>query len=158
MSLFAYGQTGSGKSYSMVGYGPDRGIIPCACEELFRRIEANTDDSVLYKVESSMMEIYNERVRDLFNPKNPMNATGLKVRENPKTGPYVDGLAMLPVGDYKQIDRLMEEGTKARTVAATQMNATSSRAHTIFTIILTQTVTNKQTMKVGDKLDISPEH
>ena len=103
-----------------------------------------------------MMEIYNERVRDLFNPKNPRNDSGLKVRENPKTGPYVDGLAMLPVKDYKHIDSLMEEGTKARTVAATQMNATSSRAHTIFTIILTQTVTNKQTMKVCPRFCLVP--
>jgi len=152
VSLFAYGQTGSGKSYSMVGYGADRGIIPCACEELFRRVDDNKDESVVFKVESSMMEIYNERVRDLFNPKNPKNDAGLKVRENPKTGPYVDGLAMLPVKDYEQIDRLMEEGTKARTVAATQMNATSSRAHTIFTIILTQTITNQSTLKVTDKV------
>lgn len=38
-SLFAYGQTGSGKSYSMVGYGANKGIVPLACEELFKGIE-----------------------------------------------------------------------------------------------------------------------
>lgn len=38
--LFAYGQTGSGKSYSIVGYGENKGIIPRACEEIFKRIEA----------------------------------------------------------------------------------------------------------------------
>jgi len=39
-TIFAYGQTGSGKSYSIVGYGENKGIIPRACEEIFKRIEA----------------------------------------------------------------------------------------------------------------------
>lgn len=64
MSLFAYGQTGSGKSFSMVGYGSEKGIIPRASEVIFERIEANTT-SITFKVEASMMEIYNERVKGL---------------------------------------------------------------------------------------------
>ena len=36
--LFAYGQTGSGKSYSVVGYGENKGIVPRACDEIFKRI------------------------------------------------------------------------------------------------------------------------
>jgi len=36
--ILAYGQTGSGKSYSMMGYGPDKGIIPLTCLELFDRV------------------------------------------------------------------------------------------------------------------------
>lgn len=62
VSLFAYGQTGSGKSFSMVGYGSEKGIIPRASEVIFERIEANTTD-ITFKVEASMMEIYNERVK-----------------------------------------------------------------------------------------------
>jgi kinesin family protein 1 len=68
-SLFAYGQTGAGKSYSMVGYGEDKGIIPIASEKIFDNIRANTDPDLSFKVESSMLEIYMEKVRDLFNPK-----------------------------------------------------------------------------------------
>lgn len=50
--IFAYGQTGSGKSYSMMGYGEDRGIIPLICEALFQRISDNTVESKLsYTVE-----------------------------------------------------------------------------------------------------------
>ncbi|GAB9464230.1 kinesin-like protein [Globisporangium polare] len=64
VSLFAYGQTGSGKSFSMVGYGSEKGIIPRASEVIFERIEANTT-SITFKVEASMMEIYNERVKGL---------------------------------------------------------------------------------------------
>lgn len=40
-SLFAYGQTGAGKSYSMMGYGEDKGIIPIACSKIFERIAEN---------------------------------------------------------------------------------------------------------------------
>ncbi|KAL3873217.1 hypothetical protein ACJMK2_036358 [Sinanodonta woodiana] len=42
-ALFAYGQTGSGKSYSMIGYGANKGIVPITCEELFKVIDGNED-------------------------------------------------------------------------------------------------------------------
>lgn len=42
--LFAYGQTGSGKSYSIFGYGENKGVIPKFCEELFERIDKRNDD------------------------------------------------------------------------------------------------------------------
>eukprot|EP00697_Spironema_sp_BW2_P012877 gnl/Spiro4/29556_TR14478_c0_g1_i1.p1 gnl/Spiro4/29556_TR14478_c0_g1~~gnl/Spiro4/29556_TR14478_c0_g1_i1.p1 ORF type:complete len:1167 (+),score=471.93 gnl/Spiro4/29556_TR14478_c0_g1_i1:102-3602(+) len=152
VSLFAYGQTGSGKSYSMVGYGEAKGIVPQACENLFRRVAANNDPNLKYEVTSSMMEIYNEQCRDLFNPASNKPG-GLKVRENPKTGPYVEDLKSLAVSSYQEISDLMDEGTKARTVASTNMNATSSRAHTMFTIIFSQRrvapATNKESVKVS---------
>ena len=49
-------------------------------------------------------------------------------------GVYVDGVKKHFVSSFDQIEAVMEEGTKNRTVASTQMNATSSRAHTIITI------------------------
>ncbi|KAI9295308.1 kinesin-domain-containing protein [Neoconidiobolus thromboides FSU 785] len=133
--IFAYGQTGSGKSYSMVGYGEDKGIIPLTCIELFDRINSNSDINLSFNVEVSYMEIYCERVRDLLNPKNKGN---LRVREHPALGPYVEDLSKMVVKSYKDIEDLMDEGNKARTVASTNMNATSSRSHAVFTIILTQ--------------------
>ncbi|CAO3589107.1 unnamed protein product [Absidia cylindrospora] len=133
--IFAYGQTGSGKSYSMMGYGEDIGIIPRTCEELFNRIDHNTDSSITFAAEVSYIEIYNEKVRDLLNPKNKGN---LKVREHPSTGPYVEDLSRLVVRSFDDINHLMDEGNKARTVAATNMNETSSRSHAVFTVFLTQ--------------------
>ncbi|CAO3589237.1 unnamed protein product [Absidia cylindrospora] len=133
--IFAYGQTGSGKSYSMMGYGEDIGIIPRTCEELFNRINQNTDPSITFAAEVSYIEIYNEKVRDLLNPKNKGN---LKVREHPSTGPYVEDLSRLVVRSFDDINHLMDEGNKARTVAATNMNETSSRSHAVFTVFLTQ--------------------
>ena len=81
------------------------------------------------------MEIYCERVRDLLNPNSKGN---LRVREHPLLGPYVEDLSKLAVTSYDDIHDLMEEGNKARTVAATNMNETSSRSHAVFTIIFTQ--------------------
>lgn len=70
-----------------------------------------------------MLEIYNERVHDLLNPKGGKKS--LKVRQHPKKGFYADGLLVVPVKDYADIEMRMEEGTKNRTIAATNMNATS---------------------------------
>ncbi|KAG9246431.1 kinesin heavy chain [Calycina marina] len=134
--IFAYGQTGSGKSYSMMGYGPEAGVIPKICQDMFQRIGALQEDKNLRcTVEVSYLEIYNERVRDLLNPTTKGN---LKVREHPSTGPYVEDLAKLVVSSFSEIENLMDEGNKARTVAATNMNETSSRSHAVFTLTLTQ--------------------
>jgi kinesin family protein 1 len=134
--IFAYGQTGSGKSYSMMGYGQEYGIIPKICQDMFERIvEMQKDPNLSCTVEVSYLEIYNERVRDLLNPSNKGN---LKVREHPSTGPYVEDLAKLIVQSFADIENLMDEGNKARTVAATNMNETSSRSHAVFTVTLTQ--------------------
>ncbi|XP_062283330.1 kinesin-like protein KIF1B isoform X3 [Scomber scombrus] len=136
--IFAYGQTGAGKSYTMMGKQEEgqEGIIPMLCEDLFEKINAdNNKEDLSYSVEVSYMEIYCERVRDLLNPKNKGN---LRVREHPLMGPYVEDLSKLAVTSYTDIADLMDAGNKARTVAATNMNETSSRSHAVFTIVFTQ--------------------
>jgi kinesin family member 1 len=70
------------------------------------------------------VKIYNEKVRDLLNPKNTGN---LRVREHPSLGPYVEDLSKLVVSNYEEMMTLMDEGNKARTVAATNMNETYVR-------------------------------
>ncbi|KAF4799765.1 hypothetical protein TURU_051430 [Turdus rufiventris] len=113
--ILAYGQTGAGKSYTMMGRQEpgQRGIIP----------------------QVSYLEIYCERVRDLLNPK---SRGGLRVREHPLLGPYVQDLSRLAVASFADIADLMDSGNKARTVAATNMNETSSRSHAVFTIVFSQ--------------------
>ncbi|XP_032596785.1 kinesin-like protein unc-104 isoform X6 [Drosophila grimshawi] len=150
--IFAYGQTGAGKSYTMMGRQEEQqeGIIPMICKDLFGRIQDTENDELKYSVEVSYMEIYCERVRDLLNPKNKGN---LRVREHPLLGPYVEDLSKLAVTDYQDIHDLIDEGNKARTVAATNMNETSSRSHAVFTIFFTQrrhdTMTDLFTEKVS---------
>jgi kinesin family protein 1 len=53
-SLFAYGQTGSGKSYSMVGYGSNKGIVPDTCEVLFQKIEKSNNVIIIFEQSPSV--------------------------------------------------------------------------------------------------------
>ncbi|XP_030015233.1 kinesin-like protein KIF1A isoform X2 [Sphaeramia orbicularis] len=150
--IFAYGQTGAGKSYTMMGRQEkdQQGIIPLLCEDLFTKInDSNNDNSMSYSVEVSYMEIYCERVRDLLNPKNKGN---LRVREHPLMGPYVEDLSKLAVTSYNDIQDLMDSGNKARTVAATNMNETSSRSHAVFNIIFTQKKHDMETDNTSEKV------
>ncbi|XP_063058073.1 kinesin-like protein KIF1A [Engraulis encrasicolus] len=149
--IFAYGQTGAGKSYTMMGRNEkdQEGIIPLLCEDLFTKINDNSDNNMSHSVEVSYMEIYCERVRDLLNPKNKGN---LRVREHPLLGPYVEDLSKLAVTSYNDIQDLMDSGNKARTVAATNMNETSSRSHAVFNIILTQKRTDLATDNTSEKV------
>ncbi|XP_047629936.1 kinesin-like protein KIF1A isoform X8 [Phacochoerus africanus] len=149
--IFAYGQTGAGKSYTMMGKQEkdQQGIIPQLCEDLFSRINDTTNDNMSYSVEVSYMEIYCERVRDLLNPKNKGN---LRVREHPLLGPYVEDLSKLAVTSYNDIQDLMDSGNKARTVAATNMNETSSRSHAVFNIIFTQKRHDAETSITTEKV------
>ena len=136
--LFAYGQTGSGKSYSMIGYGVNRGIVPIISQEIFEKIIENTSESKSFKVKFSMLEIYNEKVQDLMTDMQKRPTGGLKIRESKKYGVFVDKLTKHSVKCYEEIEEKMGEGNKNRTIASTQMNASSSRAHTIISIEFTQ--------------------
>ncbi|XP_047413190.1 kinesin-like protein KIF13A isoform X3 [Sciurus carolinensis] len=148
--IFAYGQTGSGKSFSMMGHAEQLGLIPRLCCALFKRISLEQNESHTFKVEVSYMEIYNEKVRDLLDPKGSRQS--LKVREHKVLGPYVDGLSQLAVTSFEDIESLMSEGNKSRTVAATNMNEESSRSHAVFNIVITQTLYDLQSGNSGEKV------
>ncbi|XP_076612125.1 kinesin-like protein KIF13B [Chaetodon auriga] len=148
--IFAYGQTGSGKSYTMMGSAEQPGLIPRLCSSLFSRAVQEAREGESFTVEVSYMEIYNEKVRDLLDPKGSRQA--LRVREHNVFGPYVDGLSRLAVASYKDIESLMSEGNKSRTVAATNMNEESSRSHAVFNIILTHTLMDLQSGTSGEKV------
>ncbi|CAH8438420.1 unnamed protein product [Schistosoma intercalatum] len=139
--IFAYGQTGSGKSYTMMGkpgVEGQEGIIPQLCRDLFKKLNRTTSGQIIqHMVEVSYMEIYCERVRDLLDPKSKGN---LRVREHPILGPYVEDLSKCAVISFDEINELIDVGNKARTVAATNMNETSSRSHAVFTIVVTQKI------------------
>ncbi|XP_053194537.1 kinesin-like protein KIF13B isoform X1 [Scomber japonicus] len=148
--IFAYGQTGSGKSYTMMGSVDQPGLIPRLCSALFERTQKEQREQESFTVEVSYMEIYNEKVRDLLDPKGGRQT--LRVREHKVLGPYVDGLSRLAVASYKDIESLMSEGNKSRTVAATNMNEESSRSHAVFNIILTHTLKDLQSGTSGEKV------
>jgi len=131
--LFAYGQTGSGKSYSFVGYGTNRGVVPQVCEAVFKKkAQIQAEGNSQLNVKFSMLEIYNEKLRDLLS-KDKKKASSLKIR-SPPTGTYVENLHEDKVVSYEDIEACVDRGTTNRTVASTNMNATSSRAHTVMCI------------------------
>ncbi|MGH0139527.1 UNVERIFIED_CONTAM: hypothetical protein FKN15_022116 [Acipenser sinensis] len=141
--LFAYGQTGSGKSYTMMGFSEDAGVIPRFCEDLFSRVKKSENQEVSYRLEMSYFEVYNEKIHDLLVVKdeNCQNKQPLRVREHPVFGPYVADLSMNVVGSFDDIQSWLELGNKQRATAATGMNDKSSRSHSVFTLVMTQTKT-----------------
>uniref|UniRef100_UPI003AADD251 uncharacterized protein kif16bb n=1 Tax=Centroberyx gerrardi TaxID=166262 RepID=UPI003AADD251 len=138
--VFAYGQTGTGKSHTMMGHTGDKGLIPRICEGLFCEIsQRNKSDAVSFHTEVSYLEIYNERVQDLLKRRTtPADGGGLRVREHPRDGPYVENLSKHLVQNYSDIEELIVLGNDNRTTASTGMNDASSRSHAIFTISFTQ--------------------
>ncbi|OQS02822.1 kinesin [Thraustotheca clavata] len=133
-TIFAYGQTGAGKSHTMEGL-PDppemRGIIPNSFKHIFDKVAITKKKQIL--VRASYLEIYNEEIRDLLS-KDPK--AGLDLKENADSGVFVKGLTAQVVKDAAEIDAVMRQGNKNRSVGATNMNQTSSRSHSIFTIVV----------------------
>uniref|UniRef100_A0A8C9WUI2 Kinesin-like protein n=1 Tax=Sander lucioperca TaxID=283035 RepID=A0A8C9WUI2_SANLU len=130
--LFAYGQTGSGKSYTMMGFGEEEGVIPRFCQELFSRLASMENEEVNCHVEMSYFEVYNEKIHDLLVTRDEPNQRRmpLRVREHPVHGPYV-----------AELTGWLKLGNKQRATAATGMNDKSSRSHSVFTLVMTQTQT-----------------
>ena len=117
-----------------MGYGTNKGILPIVSTEIFQQVRTSQSDDHVFQIACSYMEIYGRELRDLLNPKGKEK---LKIR-NGKQGTYVQGVKKMAVASYDEIEKVQDVGNSNRTVGATLMNATSSRAHTIVTISLTQ--------------------
>ncbi|KAL1323360.1 hypothetical protein AAHE18_13G011000 [Arachis hypogaea] len=145
-SVFAYGQTGSGKTYTI--WGPpnslsednitndQRGLTPRVFERLFARIDKeqtkHSDQQLKYQCRCSFIEIYNEQITDLLDP----NQRNLQIREDVKSGVYVENLTEEPACSMKDVTQLLIKGLSNRRVGATSINSESSRSHTVFTCVV----------------------
>jgi len=139
-TIFAYGQTGSGKTHCMFGpheqmyQTPDsRGIVPRAAQHIFDRIREGSDGAE-FVLRCSLFEVYREQLRDLLDPANP----NLRIKETPRQGVFVDGLAQEFVACEDDVVRLLRAGSRLRAVAATRLNQNSSRSHVIFSLTCEQ--------------------
>ena len=146
-TIFAYGQTGAGKTHTMEGCAdpPElKGIIPNSFKHIFEKIacDQNGTKTKKFLVRASYLEIYNEEIRDLLS-RDPKNR--LELRENVDNGVYVKDLKVVVVKSVAEIDRVMADGKKYRSVGSTLMNQTSSRSHSIFTIIVETSEVDAQT-------------
>ncbi|XP_045417123.1 kinesin-like protein KIFC2 isoform X2 [Lemur catta] len=129
--IFTYGQTGTGKTYSMEGPPEDPGIAPRALQSLFREMGARGQ----HRVTLSMVEIYNEAVRDLLAPGPPER---LAVRQGPEGqgGIQVAGLTHWDIPNLETLHQMLSLGRSNRATAATAMNQHSSRSHALVTLTL----------------------
>ncbi|XP_002167125.3 kinesin-like protein KIF3A [Hydra vulgaris] len=150
-TIFAYGQTGTGKTFTMEGIRAEpnlRGIIPNSFAHIFGYI-SKLDGDTRFLVRVSYLEIYNENVRDLLG--RDQNAK-LEVKERPDVGVYVKDLSAYVVNNADDMDKTMTMGNKCRSVGATNMNATSSRSHAIFTITIERSekgIDGQQHLRMG---------
>ncbi|PVV01298.1 hypothetical protein BB560_004284 [Smittium megazygosporum] len=148
-TVFAYGQTGSGKTFTMMGSDIDdgnlKGITPRIVEGIFNNI-LESPPSVEYLVKVSYIEIYMEKVKDLLNPVND----NLPLHEDKNRGVYVKGLMEIFVSSVEEVYDVMKQGGKSRVIAQTNMNAESSRSHSIFQITIQMKNTNDGKTKFGN--------
>ncbi|CAA7028019.1 unnamed protein product [Microthlaspi erraticum] len=145
-SVFAYGQTGSGKTYTMWGpangllkehlSGDQRGLTPRVFERLFARIKEeqvkHAERQLNYQCRCSLLEIYNEQITDLLDP----SQKNLMIREDVKSGVYVENLTEEYVNNLGDVSQLLIKGLGNRRTGATSVNAESSRSHCVFTCVV----------------------
>ena len=129
-TVFAYGQTGSGKTHTMMGYQGDRGMIPQGIQLIFDVVsQAKSNETFL--IRCCFYEIYNEEIRDLMTGRGQV-----QLKETKEKGVFLDGLTEFRVGTEREVEQLMDKGNKNRSTGATEMNALSSRSHSIFQIVV----------------------
>ena len=152
VTIFAYGQTGSGKTFTMLGEEGNEGLISRSIRKLF---EAKSEIELLSRGETQvdlsveLLEIYNEKVRDLLaaNGGPDGREVSLKIKSNEVVGNLV-----VPVKDEDQVAKILDLAQKRRCVKATSSNAVSSRSHMLFTIRFN--VTSKSGAKRSGKLNV----
>ncbi|CAJ1338896.1 unnamed protein product, partial [Effrenium voratum] len=127
--IFAYGQTGSGKTFTMTGNESNPGLNTRVLRELFL-VREQRKQEVEINISLSVTEIYNEMIKDLFNPDSAKNKK-LDVKQNPDGTNTVPGLTERAVTSVEQVLEYMKEAQSNRTVMATDMNDESSRSHSI---------------------------
>ncbi|KAH3745326.1 kinesin heavy chain [Pelomyxa schiedti] len=134
-TVFAYGQTGAGKSWTMFGdrsKEDTKGVIPRACDFLFDVLQDNK--AIKNSVCCSFLEIYREKIRDLMCPTHD----NLKIRQTSDKGIYVEDAQEIFCQTKSDVLETIDQGDKMRTVAATNMNAHSSRSHSLMIIKIEQ--------------------
>ncbi|WWD17312.1 hypothetical protein CI109_101752 [Kwoniella shandongensis] len=133
-TVFAYGATGCGKTHTISGTEEDPGIIIRTMRELFDLVE---DTKLQYDTffEMSMVEIYNEMIRDLLSDDYPACPPGgLKLLENEKERVKVDKVTLRQPTSVDEVMSLVMLGNERRSTSFTARNSVSSRSHLVLQI------------------------
>uniref|UniRef100_A0A0E0L281 Kinesin-like protein n=1 Tax=Oryza punctata TaxID=4537 RepID=A0A0E0L281_ORYPU len=128
--IFAYGQTGTGKTFTMEGIPEDRGVNYRALEELFRLSEERSS-SVAYTFAVSILEVYNEKIRDLLDESSEQTGRKLDIKQTADGTQEVAGLIEAPIYTIDGVWEKLKVGAKNRSVGATTANELSSRSHSL---------------------------
>ena len=103
-------------------------------QELFERIEDSKEDFDTY-IEVSMVEIYNELIRDLLSDGFPSCPTGgLRLLENEKERVTVDKVSLRRPRSVEEVMELVLLGNQRRSTSFTESNSVSSRSHAVLQI------------------------
>ena len=120
----------------------NQGIVPRAISELFNRISSLSEkegDSFKSHVLVSFLELYNEELVDLLNPRpKTTSGGGPSIREDGFGKIVWMNVKEEEVSSPEELLSVLQRGTLCRTTGSTDMNATSSRSHAIFTVTLRQ--------------------
>ncbi|CAB4277106.1 unnamed protein product [Prunus armeniaca] len=135
--IFAYGQTGSGKTFTMEGTEEARGVNFRTLEELFRTIRER-EKLYRYDVSVSVLEVYNEQIRDLLVSGNQPGAASkrLEIRQVSEGIHHVPGLVEAQVNNMSEVWEVLQTGSNARAVGSTNANEHSSRSHCIHCVMV----------------------
>lgn len=125
-TIFAYGNTGAGKTFTMTGSKSSPGICPRFFKELFDRVDSLAD-KYSCTLQISFFELYNEKLLDLLEPKNQ----DLQIREDRNRGITIPNLSSKEIKSVEEFEHWFSRGTKNRSTAATKLNNSSSRSHSI---------------------------
>ncbi|MBA0776793.1 hypothetical protein Gotri_011741 [Gossypium trilobum] len=165
--IFAYGQTGSGKTYTMMGKPgqPDeKGLIPRSLEQIFQTIQALQHQGWRYQMQVSMLEIYNETIRDLLSTnrdssrfENGVTGKQYMIKHDANGNTQVSDLTIVDVQSSREVSFLLDRAAQSRSVGRTQMNEQSSRSHFVFTMRITgvNESTEQQVQGVLNLIDLA---
>lgn len=135
--IFAYGQTGTGKTYTMEGTEDARGVNYRTLDQIFHIIN---ERKKLFKYEIcvSVLEVYNEQIRDLLASGAQHGAASkrLEVRQACEGVHHVPGLVEAQVSNMSEVWDVLQTGSSARAVGATNANEYSSRSHCLHCVMV----------------------
>ena len=155
VSLFAYGQTGSGKTHTMFGTGPDVGIIPRSMDQILVAVAQQQEQGWSFELNASFIEIYLETVRDLLCCEKDREGKQYRIVAAAHGRHVVTDAVEMPVASREDLDKVIDIANSNKTVAKTDMNARSSRSHTVFTLrICGSKTTNNRTQEINGTLHL----
>ncbi|XP_030506123.2 kinesin-like protein KIN-14S [Cannabis sativa] len=131
--IFAYGQTGTGKTFTMEGTPENRGVNYRTVEELFRVSEERAG-VMRFELFVSMLEVYNEKIRDLLVDNNNQPAKKLEIKQSAEGTQEVPGLVESRVFGTEDVWALLKSGSRVRSVGSTSANEMSSRSHCLLRV------------------------